>query len=100
MAWNKESRHWIVERQSGSGSFVIWPIDPLRSLESQGIHNEVVGRDFTWAEARTWSDRWNAVRDFLGPNKSNQLDGAKLNMAYGELVRLQYIQPVAETVDS
>ncbi len=101
MAWNPTSKHWIVERQSGSGSFVIWPTDPSRSLEDQGLNREsVVLTDLMWREAVTYSNQWNALRDFLGPTRTNVMGASGLVMFYEKAVAGGYIEAVAPTEDS
>lgn len=101
MAWNPASRNWIVERQSGSGSFVIWPTDPSRSLRDQGISRDtVVLTDLMWREAVTYSNQWNALREFLGPSRTNPMGASGLVMFYDKAVAGGYIQAVPETLDS
>lgn len=99
MAWDPKSRHWIVERQSLSGSFVAWPIDTNRTIEDQGITNEVVARDLTWAEARTKARQWEAVRDFAR-DFSMGLDAEGLDYAYARGVAGKYFDAVEPEVDS
>jgi hypothetical protein len=101
MAWNPESKHWIVERQSGSGCFVIWPTDPSRSLEDQGLNRDsVVLTDLRWREAVTYSNQWNALRDFLGPTHTNPLGASGLVEFYEKGVAGGHFAAVEPTVDS
>ena len=80
MAWDPTSRHWCVERQTGSGSFAIWPLDSSRPVEDQV--RDCVKSGLTWAEACTLSRQWEALRDFAGPRLIQGLSADELSRAY------------------